>query len=163
VPGNPTSEQSPYALSLTPGWNGVASPWLTAVDWADSAVTVTYQATTLPLTQAVAQGWIDASVTDHNSVSGGDPPIPPAPRQLVPWRGYELFANVACQLKFSPPPVPVTTPPHVDLTTPVDDGADVTTLTQVMGTAEDPALFSWVLDYSPTGTNTFTPLGTGTG
>jgi RHS repeat-associated protein len=151
-----------YRQTLTPGWNGVATPWLAPVDWADTRVSVRNGTSTLPLSEAIAQGWIEGDLTDHDPGSDTGIPIPPntSPAgQLVAWKGYLLFSNVSGDLIFSSPP-PDTDPPDVAFD-PTLDGRAVTEPTPIIGSIGDENLVEWRLEVAPAEGGAFTLLGQG--
>jgi fibro-slime domain-containing protein/RHS repeat-associated protein len=59
-------------------------------------------------------------------------------------------------------PVPPGTPPTAEIQTPAD-GAEVTTLTQIVGTAVASDLRDWILEVAPAGETAFTRIAAGTG
>lgn len=87
--GHRTTEA--VALGLWSGWNLIGHPFDEAVPLADC--TVTRQGNTLPYAEAVAAGWIDATLYYYEDsayrtlrISGG------ADDQLRPWKGYWVKA-----------------------------------------------------------------------
>ena len=151
-----------YSLNLTSGWNGVATPWLSPVDWADTRVSVRNGASTLPLSQAITEGWIEGDLTDHDPASDTDIVIPPntSPAgQLISWKGYHLFSNITGQLVFSSPP-PDTDPPDVAFD-PTLDGSAVTEPTPIVGSVGDENLVEWRLEVAAADGGAFTVLGQG--
>lgn len=159
--GNLVSSSSPFTISLAAGWNVVATPWLTGVEWTDARVSVRQGTTTLPLGQAVTQGWIDANVETYDPSSGGYVVVPPnASGELAPWQGYLLYAHAAAQLIFAPPP-PDNTPPVVAFISPAEQ-AEIALPTAIVGTADDDNLVQWDLTYSFGSRSPFRPLASGT-
>ncbi|XXF78679.1 RHS repeat-associated core domain-containing protein [Myxococcaceae bacterium GXIMD 01537] len=147
---DPTRE---YRVPLRPGWNTLATPWVTRLGWSDARVSVTSGGVTVPLSSAITQGWVEGSLagfasgapTTLQANSGGE---------LLPWSGYKVFSNVDGELVLAPPPTS-TTPPTVLLATPAQDGDAVTAPTAVLGTVDDDDLVEWRLDYALVGTTDF--------
>lgn len=94
VTGSPVSTATPFGIAIVPGWNLIASPWLTPVSWSDAQVSVTNAGSTAPLTEAAARNWIESVL---HTADGG------SAATLDPWSGYLLFSNVTATLVFAPP------------------------------------------------------------
>ena len=62
VSGSPVSEAFPFVLPLAAGWNAVATPWLTPVEWRDARVSVRRGTETVVLSEAIARGWIEGDL-----------------------------------------------------------------------------------------------------
>jgi len=158
ISGSPISEALPFVQPLAAGWNAVATPWLTPVEWRDARVSVRRGAETVPLSEAVTRGWIDADLRQFDGA--GYIPVPAnGAGRLDPWQGSLAFASFAVDLVFTPPP-PDTTPPTVAFTAP-PEGAELTTLSSISANLDDPNLLQWTLEYSLGSTQPFVPLASG--
>ncbi len=161
VQGNPVTTGSEFRVSLAGGWNGVATPWLTEVEWADTRVSVRRGTSVLPLSEALTQGWIEA-LRSFASGSGSYVALSAnAGTALEPWQGYALYAPQAAELIFSAPPAD-TQAPVAEITSPAE-GGHVTEPTDVVGTADDPNLQDWRLEWRRMGSGTWVTLATGDG
>jgi RHS repeat-associated protein len=155
---------SEHRLPLVPGWNAVATPWTAPVAWSDERVSVRSGTEQLPLSQAISRGWLRGSLSNPVSPDGTEVSLEPnasPAAQLVPWQGYLLLSEIAGDLVFAAPP-PDTQAPTVGFQAP-GDGAEVATLTDVVGTVDDPNLASWRLEFATDSTGTFSLLASGTG
>jgi RHS repeat-associated protein len=163
VEGAPVSVVNPQRVPLVPGWNAVATPWLTAVEWNDAQVSVRVDSETLPLSEAVTRGWLESALTRIDPSSGVYAPAaanasPPA--LLQPWEGALVFAQVAGELVFAPPP-PDTQPPTLSLDPQPVDGQALTAPTPVIGTIDDANLAEWRLELAQVGSSDFVTVARG--
>jgi YD repeat-containing protein len=157
---NPTIEAR---LPLAPGWNTLATPWLSGVEWADARVAVRVGGETVALSEAVTRGWIGGDLHQYlpatasfvifasNATPAGE---------LRVWEGSAVFASVTGELVLAPPPAD-TQPPTLALTPGPVDGLEVTAPLDIVGTVADPNLAEWRLELAPAGTSTFTPFALG--
>jgi RHS repeat-associated protein len=157
---NPTLEAR---LPLTPGWNTVATPWLSGVEWTDARVGVRVGSETVPLSEAVTRGWIEGSLYQYDPlnalfVSFAPNAVPAG--ELRVWEGSALFASVTGELVLQPPP-PDTQPPAISLSPMPVDGQVITAPVDVVGTVDDPNLVEWRLELAPAGSSTFTTFALG--
>jgi RHS repeat-associated protein len=160
VTGTLAPVASPFEIALQPGWNGIATPWLTAVEWTDERVSVRSGGVTRTLSQAVAAGWIDGDASGFNPASEADVPLTPnAADALLPWQGYRLFAHVPATLIFAAPPAD-TTPPATSFQT-LDDGSVITEPTPIVGTISDPNILEWRVERIPIDGGPATIIGSG--
>lgn len=161
VDGALADTQTPYHVALAPGWNAIATPWPTAVKWNDAGVSVMRGFSTLPLSSAIASGWIEGQLRSYQNPNGPyttiNPNTVPA-GTLAAWSGYLVYANFTCELIFAPPPHN-TIPPHVAFNSP-GEKSEVRVLTDIFGTAEDDDLIEWTLEFAPIETGQFTTLAT---
>jgi RHS repeat-associated protein len=162
VDGTLVSTQKEYRVALTPGWNAIATPWVTAVKWNDAGVSVARGFSVAPLSQAVASGWIEGDIRNYQSPSGPYTTIGANSNpvgNLAAWKGYLLFSNISGELVFAPPPHN-TNPPQIDILTPAEKGR-VSTLTSIVGTADDDDLIEWKLEIATASKNQYTTIAQG--
>lgn len=163
VVGAPLAENAPQRIALEPGWNAVATPWLTPVAWSDARVSVRHGAETVALGEAVTRGWVQGSLFQYdpaaNSYQSFAPNASPA-GELRPWQGALLHASSHAELVFSPPPTD-DQPPVVSIDAPAD-AAGVSAPTAVVGSVDDPHLAEWRLELGLAGSNTFATIARGT-
>jgi RHS repeat-associated protein len=158
VSGTPVSEAVPFVQPLAAGWNAVATPWLTPVEWRNTRVSVRRGSETVVLSEAVTRGWIEGDLRQFDGA--GYVTVPPnGAGQLAPWQGSLVFASVAADLVFTPPP-PDTVPPTVSFTAP-PEGAELSELSSISANLDDPNLLQWTLEYSLGSTQPFLPLASG--
>lgn len=113
VPSGTAPDQTkPSAIQLTSGWNMIGNPFLSAVTWNTSAITVQTSSSTRPVKSAgdtIASflwGWQQSS---GGSMQGHyymvlDPSIyHGASGSLQPWLGYWIYAYKNCTLIIPPP------------------------------------------------------------
>ncbi len=168
VTGQPIATNQAYAVPIVPGWNAIGTPWLVALPWSDARVAVrrTSPNTTVPLSQAIANGWVEAEAraldpaTDTFSTIVANAPG----AELTPWRGYEIFSTIAGDLILQPPP-PDPNPPFVGPLSSPPDGSFITQPTPVVGTIQDPELAAWRVEIGRPGApdSSYRTIGTGTG
>lgn len=163
VEGAPVSVVNPQRIPLVPGWNLVATPWLTAVEWNDAQVSVRVGSETVTLSEGVTRGWLESGLTRIAPSSGVYAPTvanatPPA--LLLPWEGALVFAQVTGELVFAPPP-PDTQPPTLSLDPVPVDGQALTAPTPVVGTIDDANLAEWRLELAQVGSNDFVTVARG--
>jgi len=118
--GQIVSTQDAFHLSLTVGWNFVATPWPSPVDWADSRISFTDGNSALPLSLAVMAGWVRQDLQAYNPQTGTYEQLAPnqlTPDRLEPWNGYLLFASQPVEMVISPPQTQAT-PPTVMISAP---------------------------------------------
>jgi RHS repeat-associated protein len=162
VDGTVVDSQKEYRVALSPGWNAVATPWITAVKWNDAGVSVAQGFSVLPLSQAISSGWVEGDLRNYQSPSG---PYTTVSANTTPagtlgaWKGYLLFSNISGELVFAPPPHN-TTPPHVDILSPAEK-ARVSMLTDIIGTADDDDLIEWKLETASANRKQYTTLAQG--
>lgn len=156
IAGDPINATAGARLGIGPGWNGIGNPWLSSLEWSDARVSVQSGTSTVPLTQALAQGWIQA--LRMPDPAGGYAEVPAGAGDLEPWQGYLLFSAVTGSLVLTAPP-PDTVLPTVGFEEPA---LTMTEPTTVAGTATDDNLLEWRLEYAPTGTGSYTVVATGT-
>ena len=162
VTGTPASVTGPFEIALQPGWNGIATPWLTAVEWSDARVSVRSGGVLRPLSQAIGEGWIDGDAAGFSPASEQDVPLTPnAADALMPWQGYRLFSHVAGALVFTAPPAD-TTPPVTSFDALVD-GQVITEPTPIVGSVADPNLLEWRVERVPIDGGPATVIGSGQG
>lgn len=162
VSGALTNLGAPFRLPLLPGWNGIATPWLGAVEWSDARVSVARGSEVRTLAEAVAAGWIVGTLGDFDPAGGVFASVEPnatPPGLMQPWRGYALYSHVVAELVLAPPP-PDTTPPTLDFTG-LPEGAAITAPTEIVGSVGDETLVEWRLEVAPAGTGAFTLLARG--
>lgn len=159
--GQPVAMSAAYSIAIKPGWNAIATPWFSAVEWSDVQVSVRNGTSTRALGAAVADGWIEGTLDDPDP-AGAYATIAanasPAGR-LLPWHGYLLFSNITGDLVFAAPPAD-TTPPDVSFGGTLD-GSVITQPTDIVGSVGDANLVQWRLEYAPAGGGAFTTLGSG--
>jgi len=163
VSGNFVSIAGDFEYPLSSGWNPISTPWSAPIDWADARVSIRNGSTTLPLSQAIGQGWVKGDLTAYDPATDAYATIAanqPTPGQLVPWSGYLLFSNIDGHVIFSPPPID-TTPPLVDITAPAED-TELTDQAPVSGTASDANLVQYTLELGVAGSGEFTTFDTDT-
>lgn len=156
IAGDPINATAGARLGIGPGWNGIGNPWLSAVEWSDARVSVQNGTSTVPLGEALTQGWIQP--LQLPDPAGGYVEVPAGAGDLEPWQGYLLFSTITGSLVLTAPP-PDTQPPTVGLE---EAALTVTEPTEVVGTAADANLLEWRLEYAPTGTGSYTVVATGT-
>ncbi|MGC9318631.1 MAG: FlgD immunoglobulin-like domain containing protein [Armatimonadota bacterium] len=91
----------PFDIDLPVWWSIIGCPFNEEVPWDDDHVQVTNGESTVPLMQAVSNGWLYPTIygldANHNV------PIDPmrAPGSLEPWQGYLVCARTACTLSLT--------------------------------------------------------------
>jgi RHS repeat-associated protein len=161
--GQPVATGAEYRIAIEPGWNAIATPWFSSVEWSDVQVSVRNGLSTRALGTAVADGWIEGTLDDadpsgaYGTLTANGSPA----GQLRPWRGYLLFSNVTGELVFAAPPAD-TTPPTASFTG-IADGSVITAPTEITGTIDDANLLAWRLEYAPAGSAVPIVLGHGDG
>jgi len=106
VTGDLVNPAAPASVLLHPGWNQVACPWGWPFDWEDGQISIYNGTSTLSLTQAKIQGWIEGDLYDYQTTSGTYAKIEPDAMvngQMQPWKGYLLYSNIDALLQFAPP------------------------------------------------------------
>ncbi len=154
VSGDLVTTSDDYHIILNRGWNLVATPWLATVAWSDDRIAISDGTSTLPLSQAVTQGWVMADLSGYDDALGTYPAT-----SLQPWQGYLLFANISGELIISPPSVD-TTPPTVSISSPAED-EEVSGQVDIVGTAQDDSLVRYTLE-AASGNGDFVTFATGT-
>jgi RHS repeat-associated protein len=161
--GQPVATGAEYRIAIKPGWNVVATPWFSSVEWSDVQVSVRNGLATHALGAAVTDGWIEGTLDDpdpagaYATLTANSSPA----GLLRPWRGYLLFSNVTGELIFAAPPAD-TTPPTASFTG-IADGSVITAPTEITGTIDDANLLEWRLEYAPAGSALPVVLGHGDG
>jgi RHS repeat-associated protein len=162
VDGTVVDSQKEYRVALSPGWNAVATPWVIAVKWNDAGVSVARGFSVLPLSQAISSGWVEGDLRNYQSPSGPYTTVSANTNPvgtLGAWKGYLLFSNISGELVLAPPPHN-TNPPHVDILSPTEK-ARVSTLTDIIGTADDDDLVEWKLEYASASKKQYTTIAQG--
>src|SRR3990172_9519507 len=164
VSGNFVSIAGDFEYPLSSGWNPVSTPWSAPIDWADARVSIRNGSTTLPLSQAICQGWGEAELTAFDPATDAYSTIAanqPTPGQLLPWSGYLLFSNIDGFITFSPPPAPHPGEPASIESTLSSDIALAGTTVTIENTVRD--VLGTVLDPQPPLEFTITPVANTTG
>jgi len=103
--GAPVSEQSPYAVHLTAGWNMVGNPFCADIDW--TASQVRRSGMTLSLEAAAQMGWIRPYAWTYDPLARQyallDATYSGAAKTLSVWQACWVRALVPCDLLVPPP------------------------------------------------------------
>lgn len=96
VRGTLADNTVPYTIHLSPGWNLIGNPFLSAVTWGSVQVMVD-ESTPVAWETAVEQGWLQPVIWSY--VGGGYR----TSATLEPWQGYWVKSSRALKLLIPPP------------------------------------------------------------
>jgi len=104
VTGAQANPALPAPIGVPVGWSLMGCPFNQTVPWDDAHVQVTCSGVTLPLSQAIAKGWIGPTI--YGYAHGANVPINSSrPGSLQPWQGYQIYGRQTCTLKITASPV----------------------------------------------------------
>jgi RHS repeat-associated protein len=161
--GAPVNVAVEQRLPLQPGWNLVATPWLSAVEWSDTRVSVRQGSETVALGEAITRGWIETELTHYDPATDSFLAFAAntAPAGMLrPWAGALVFSHVVAELVLAPPPAD-TLPPTLAIDPAPVDGQEITAPTEIRGSVDDESLAEWRLELAPVGTSLYTTFAQG--
>lgn len=104
VAGRLADRTQPVSIPLEPGWNSIASPYLTALTWNTASILVATDDDQKTLALAAAAGWVSDYLWAWRNQNGvyqlicDTSLVPGASGQLPPWQGCWIKAARACRL-----------------------------------------------------------------
>ena len=98
VEGRPADPSEPFEIDLPDGWSIIGCPFMAAVPWDDDHVQVTVSGQTLPLTQAVIEGWLHPTIYGYADGGRFGIDLTTDTGSLEPWQGYEIHTRMPCTL-----------------------------------------------------------------